>query len=296
MRRWVVVFAARGTIFNFANRPPRLARRLHGPRRRQSSPSHNAWPENRSTAVAGRCGISPRLLPHVTASLEPYSHAAVARMIDEANGSAAGLHRPLASVASKSAGRVSRGCQLTPDRGPILARHNMAMAEELEMSDWKFFYQDENGRDAQSTHSSRETTIVQALQLARRCHIEKIEGPNGERIDNERFEREHLKRPSGHTRPSDPWMPRAYGYQGESGTARRSWRLLSPNEKQADVARHPVGKVNNSRRKMETLRLQIMAPSQIDLGGFATQRRRPARVGYVNSTAAVAAHLARKAH
>jgi hypothetical protein len=201
MRRWVVVFAARGTIFNFANRPPRLARRLHGPRRRQSSPSHNAWPENRSTAVAGRCGISPRLLPHVTASLEPYSHAAVARMIDEANGSAAGLHRPLASVASKSAGRVSRGCQLTPDRGPILARHNMAMAEELEMSDWKFFYQDENGRDAQSTHSSRETTIVQALQLARRCHIEKIEGPNGERIDNERFEREHLKRPSGHTRP-----------------------------------------------------------------------------------------------
>jgi hypothetical protein len=158
--------------FKFANRPPRLARRLHGPRRRQSSPSHNAWPENRSTAVAGRCGISPRLLPHVTASLEPYSHAAVARMIDEANGSAAGLHRPLASVASKSAGRVSRGCQLTPDRGPILARHNMAMAEELEMSDWKLFYQDENGRDAQSTHSSRETTIVQALQLARRCHIE----------------------------------------------------------------------------------------------------------------------------
>jgi hypothetical protein len=42
---------------------------------------------------------------------------------------------------------------------------------------------------------------VQALQLARRCHIEKIEGLNGERIDNERFEREHLKRPSGHTRP-----------------------------------------------------------------------------------------------
>jgi hypothetical protein len=69
------------------------------------------------------------------------------------------------------------------------------------MFDWKLFYRDENGRDAQSTHSSRETTIVQALHLARRCHIEKIEGPNGERIDNERFEREHLKRPSGHTRP-----------------------------------------------------------------------------------------------
>ena len=72
-------------------------------------------------------------------------------------------------------------------------------------------------------------------------------------------------------------------------------RRLSPNEKQADVARHPVGKVNNPRRKMETLRLQIMAPSQIDLGGFATQRRRPAWVGYVNSTAAVAAYLAWKA-
>jgi hypothetical protein len=69
------------------------------------------------------------------------------------------------------------------------------------MSDWKLFYRDENGRDAQSTHSSRETAIVQALHLARRCQIQKIEGPNGERIDNERFEREHLKRPSGHSRP-----------------------------------------------------------------------------------------------
>jgi hypothetical protein len=58
------------------------------------------------------------------------------------------------------------------------------------MFEWKLFYRDENGRDARSTHSSRGTTIVQALHLARRCHIDKIEGPNGERIDNERFERE----------------------------------------------------------------------------------------------------------
>jgi hypothetical protein len=69
------------------------------------------------------------------------------------------------------------------------------------MSDCKFFYRDENGRGAQSTHSSREATIVQTPHLARRCRIEKIEGPNGERIDNERFEREHWKRPSGYTRP-----------------------------------------------------------------------------------------------
>jgi len=69
------------------------------------------------------------------------------------------------------------------------------------MSEWKLFYGDENGRDAQSTHSSREASIIQALHLARRCQIQKLEGPNGERIANERFEREHLKWPSGHTRP-----------------------------------------------------------------------------------------------
>ena len=38
-------------------------------------------------------------------------------------------------------------------------------------------------------------------------------------------------------------------------------RRLPPDEKHPDIARHPVGKVNNPRRKMETLRLQIMAPS-----------------------------------
>jgi hypothetical protein len=41
----------------------------------------------------------------------------------------------------------------------------------------------------------------------------------------------------------------------------RPMRPLSPNEKQADIAGHPVGKVHNPRGKMETLRLQIMAPS-----------------------------------
>src|ERR1700722_1230288 len=39
------------------------------------------------------------------------------------------------------------------------------------------------------------------------------------------------------------------------------YRLLSPDEKHADIARYPVGKVDDPGRKMETLRLQIMAPS-----------------------------------
>jgi hypothetical protein len=62
------------------------------------------------------------------------------------------------------------------------------------MSDWKVFYRDDNGRDAQSTHSSREAVIIQALHLARRCPIQKIQGPNGEVIDRETFEREYLKK------------------------------------------------------------------------------------------------------
>jgi hypothetical protein len=108
--------------------PGRVAFICDGPRRRLSSPLHNAWPENRSTAVPGRCGISPRLLPHVTANPELYAHTAVARMIDQANGSDDGPHRRLASVASKSAGRAPTGCRLTPDHVPVLARHNGAMA------------------------------------------------------------------------------------------------------------------------------------------------------------------------
>jgi hypothetical protein len=65
------------------------------------------------------------------------------------------------------------------------------------MSDWKVFYRDDNGRNAQST-PSREAVIIQALHLARRYPIQKIQGPNGEVIDRETFERESLKK---HRRP-----------------------------------------------------------------------------------------------
>jgi hypothetical protein len=65
------------------------------------------------------------------------------------------------------------------------------------MSDWTVFYRDDHRRDAQSTHSSEEAAIVQALHLERRqhCRIQIIEGQNGELIDRETFEREHLKKP-----------------------------------------------------------------------------------------------------
>jgi hypothetical protein len=64
------------------------------------------------------------------------------------------------------------------------------------MSDWRVRYEDADGRDAQSVHPSREAAIVQALHLERRqhCRIQIIEGPSGELIDREKFEREHLKR------------------------------------------------------------------------------------------------------
>ena len=65
------------------------------------------------------------------------------------------------------------------------------------MSHWKVFYRDDNGRNAQST-PSREAVIIQALHLARRYPIQKIQGPNGEVIDRETFERESLKK---HRRP-----------------------------------------------------------------------------------------------
>ena len=65
------------------------------------------------------------------------------------------------------------------------------------MSHWKVFYRDDNGRNAQST-PSREAVIIQALHLARRYPIQKIQGPNGEVIDRETFEREYLKK---HRRP-----------------------------------------------------------------------------------------------
>jgi hypothetical protein len=125
------VFAARSAIFNLANGRLAWPGVCDGPRRRLSSPSHNAGPRTARRPSPVAAGY-PRLLPHVTANLEPYAHTAVARMIDQANGSDDGPHRRLASIASKSAGRVSTGCRLTPDRVPVLARHNGKMAEEIE--------------------------------------------------------------------------------------------------------------------------------------------------------------------
>jgi len=71
------------------------------------------------------------------------------------------------------------------------------------MSDWKIFYRDEHSRDAQSSHPSKEAATSQAVHLVLRqkCRIHKVEGPNGEVIDRETFEREHLKKPSGRRRP-----------------------------------------------------------------------------------------------
>ena len=70
------------------------------------------------------------------------------------------------------------------------------------MSGWKVFYRDDHRRDAQSTHTSKEAAIVQALHLERRqhCRIQIIEGQNGELIDRETFEREYLKKPPRYLR------------------------------------------------------------------------------------------------
>jgi hypothetical protein len=70
------------------------------------------------------------------------------------------------------------------------------------MTDWKVFYRDDHRRDAKSTHTSKEAAIVQALYLERRqhCRIQIIEGQNGELIDRETFEREHLKKPPRYLR------------------------------------------------------------------------------------------------
>jgi hypothetical protein len=70
------------------------------------------------------------------------------------------------------------------------------------MSDWKVLYRDDHHRDATSTHTSKEAAIVQALHLERRqhCRIQIIEGQNGELIDRETFEREHLKKPPRYLR------------------------------------------------------------------------------------------------
>jgi hypothetical protein len=65
------------------------------------------------------------------------------------------------------------------------------------MSDWRVFYRDDHHRDAQSIHISKEAAIIEALHLERgqHCRIQIIEGQNGELIDRETFEREHLKKP-----------------------------------------------------------------------------------------------------
>ena len=64
------------------------------------------------------------------------------------------------------------------------------------MSDWRIRHKDADGHEAQSIRLSREAAIVQALYLERRqhCRIQIIQGPEGELIDRETFEREHLKR------------------------------------------------------------------------------------------------------
>ena len=64
------------------------------------------------------------------------------------------------------------------------------------MSDWRIRHKDADGHDAQATLVCREDAIVQALFLERRrhCRVQIIEGPDGELIDRETFEREHQKR------------------------------------------------------------------------------------------------------
>ena len=63
------------------------------------------------------------------------------------------------------------------------------------MSDWRIRHKDADGHDAQATLLCREAAIVQALFLERRqhCRVQIIEGPDGELINRETFEREHLK-------------------------------------------------------------------------------------------------------
>jgi hypothetical protein len=64
------------------------------------------------------------------------------------------------------------------------------------MSDWRIRHKDAEGRDAEATQLTREAAIVKALLLERRQHsrIQIIEGPGGQLIDRETFEREHLRR------------------------------------------------------------------------------------------------------
>jgi hypothetical protein len=63
------------------------------------------------------------------------------------------------------------------------------------MSAWRIRHKDADDGDAQSTRLCRKAAIVQALYHRQYCGIQIIEGPNGELIDRDSFEREHLKRP-----------------------------------------------------------------------------------------------------
>jgi hypothetical protein len=71
------------------------------------------------------------------------------------------------------------------------------------MSGWRIHYLDTRGRQAESTHPSKEAAVSQAVDLVlrQRCRIRIIEGQDGEVTDRATFEREHLKKPSGHRRP-----------------------------------------------------------------------------------------------
>jgi hypothetical protein len=68
------------------------------------------------------------------------------------------------------------------------------------MSDWKISTET---RGTPRLRIPKEAATSQAVHLVlhQKCRIQKIEGPNGEVIDRETFEREHLKKPSGHRRP-----------------------------------------------------------------------------------------------
>jgi len=82
--------------------------------------------------------------------------------------------------------------------GRTVERRNSGIPQQegLKMSDWRIRHKDADGHDAQATLLSREDALVQALFLERRqhCRVQIIEGPDGELIDRETFEREHLKR------------------------------------------------------------------------------------------------------
>jgi hypothetical protein len=82
--------------------------------------------------------------------------------------------------------------------GRIVERRNSGIPQQegLKMFDWRIRHKDAEGHDAQSIRLGKEAAIVQALFLERRqhCRVQIIEGPDGELIDRETFERDHLKR------------------------------------------------------------------------------------------------------